>query len=204
MRVVIVTDAGLVIGVQDLSGKTIDPDGRAARGTASYAVETPDGPEVVEYEAVVEAPPGCRFVASEDALPGWTWTAEGGCQPPEPELPTAAELKAYVRARRWDVENGGILVANVPIATDDRSKTMLIGSRLAAMAAPASYTTPWSAMDHTTHQFDAAQVIAVSDAVLAHVLACFNLQGSLLAAIEAGTVTTREAIDAAGWPANVT
>jgi hypothetical protein len=115
-----------------------------------------------------------------------------------------AELGVHLRARRWLVENGGVLVNGVPIATDDRSKTMLIGSRLAAMAAPESFSTPWSALDGSTHQFNAAQMIAASDAALAHVQACFQTQGILQAAIDAGTITTTQEIDAADWPATVT
>ncbi len=113
-------------------------------------------------------------------------------------------LIGHLKACRWLCETAGIVVDGVPIATDDRSKMMLIGSRLAAMASPETYITPWAALDGSTHQFDAAKMIAVSDAALAHVQACFNLQGELWGAIEAGTITTTEEIDAASWPANVT
>jgi hypothetical protein len=196
MRVVIVTDAGLVIGVQDLSGKTIDADGRAARGMASYTVETPDGPEVVEYEAVVEAPPGCRFVASEDALPGWTWTPEAGCQPPQPEPPTAAELIAYARNRRWQIEVGGKTVAGVPIATDDRAKIMIIGARFAA-SLDANWQTVWQGTDGNGYPVDAATMVTISDAIHQHVNATFATLAAVLAAITAETITTKEEIDQA-------
>lgn len=192
---------------------------RIANGVVVEVVELPfrveigeDGEPVTlpEHVSIDEAfHPDAGFVAAPAGVVVGMRFVDGEFLPPvDSKPPTDAERKAaliaYLKDRRWRIENAGIVVASVPIATDDRSKMMLIGSRLAAMAAPETYTTPWAALDGTTHQFDAAQMIAVSDAALAHVQACFTLQGELWAAIEAATITTKEEIDAAGWPANVT
>jgi hypothetical protein len=53
-----------------------------------------------------------------------------------PPLPTKDELIAYAADVRWRKEVGGIVVAGVPVATDDRSKQMIIGARLAANSDP--------------------------------------------------------------------
>ncbi|RXT52917.1 hypothetical protein B6S44_19450 [Bosea sp. Tri-44] len=169
--------------------------------------------------------PGARFdnsggnftienVYGEDGLTtpritAWDADAIGAPQPTQEEFAALlAEalnegLKAYVRTKRWQVENGGVLVNGIKIATDDRAKTMLLGARIAAMAMPETFTTPWSDLDGVGHQLDAAGVIAVSDGVLAHVQACFVLQDELITGVETGTISTIEAIDAADWPPNI-
>ena len=109
-----------------------------------------------------------------------------------------ASLPAYAADARFRTETGGIVVAGVPIATDDRSKTMLLGARIAATADPA-FTTSWVAADGVSRQFGASEVVAVSDAVLAHVAACFRVYGEVLAAAAAvpATITTKAQVDAA-------
>jgi hypothetical protein len=47
------------------------------------------------------------------------------------------------------------------------------------------------------YPLNATQVIALSNAVLAHVQACFATYASIKAAITAGTITTTAQIDAA-------
>lgn len=105
-------------------------------------------------------------------------------------------LTAYAADRRWRKENGGIVVGGVPIATDDRSKQMIIGARLAADADP-DWTTQWVGADGSVHPVNAAAMIAISDAVQAHVNACFVTYAAVKTDIDAGTITTTEEIDAA-------
>lgn len=106
------------------------------------------------------------------------------------------QLTAYAADKRWQKESGGIVVGGVPIATDDRSKQMIIGARLAADADP-DWTTQWVGADGSVHPVDATAMIAISDAVQAHVNACFVTYASVKSAIDAGTITAREEIDAA-------
>ena len=114
--------------------------------------------------------------------------------------PSKERLIAHAAAKRWRVETGGITVSGVAVATDDRSKMMIIGARSAAIA-DADWTTDWIGADGTIHRLDAAAMIAISDAVQAHVGAAFSAYAAILAAIEAGTMTTFAAIDdAAAWP----
>lgn len=189
---------------------------RIVDGIVAEVVELPFRVEIGEDGELVTLPerialaeafnPDADFVAATaDIVVGMRFVDGEFLPPLDSAPPTDAERKAgliaYLKDRRWRVENAGIVVDGIPIATDDRSKMMLIGSRLAAMAAPETYTTPWAALDGTTHQFDAVQMIAVSDAALAHVQACFTLQGALWADISAGTVTSIQEIDAAAWPA---
>lgn len=108
------------------------------------------------------------------------------------------DLGAYAAAKRYDAETGGIVVAGMIVATDDRSKTLLAGARIKAD----------SDVNHTVRfktgagfvTLDAAQIVTVSDAVLEHVQACFDAEGDILAAIGDGTVTTVAQIDEWPWP----
>ncbi len=106
-----------------------------------------------------------------------------------------ADLIGYAANVRWRKEVGGISVGGIPVATDDRSKLLIASARIKADSNP-EFTTKWK----TGSGFillDAATIIALSDAVLAHVDACFETEGEVLAAIDAGTITTRDDVDAA-------
>lgn len=107
-----------------------------------------------------------------------------------------ADLLAYARDGRWRAEVGGMLWNGVSIATDDSSKVKIAGARLAAQANPAFETTWWGT-DGEGVVVDAALIIQLSDAVLAHVDATFTTFGLVKAAIAAGEITSRAEIDAA-------
>lgn len=124
--------------------------------------------------------------------------ATGAVSSPVPAPPTVSELLAAAADKRWRVETGGIEVAGVPIDTSDRSKMLIMGARLAADSDPA-FTTTFAAIDGT-HTLSAAEIIAISDAVLAHVAACFAAYGVVEAAVRAGLITTIEQVLAADWP----
>ncbi|KAB2655872.1 DUF4376 domain-containing protein [Brucella tritici] len=105
-------------------------------------------------------------------------------------------LQEYAAAKRWEKEVGGIEINGLTVATDDRSKTMISGARVAAMANP-EFTTAWKGAGGEFVPLDANAVIAISDAVLAHVSYCFATEAQVLAAIEGGSITTEAQIDAA-------
>lgn len=106
------------------------------------------------------------------------------------------QLAAYAAAARYNKEIGGITFNGSPVATDDRSKQMILGARMAAQA-DATFTTKWAATDGTIVALDAAGLIALSNAVLGHVQACFLRFASVKADIDAGNITTTAQIDAA-------
>ena len=116
-----------------------------------------------------------------------------------------AEMKAVRKASatelRWQQETRGIVIAGVPVATDDRSKTLILGKRAQAQADPAMIFR-WKAASGEWVDLTGAQIIAVADAVADHVQACFDREGELHDAIDAAE--TAEAVltvdIAAGWP----
>lgn len=105
-------------------------------------------------------------------------------------------LEAYAANKRWERETNGIMVGGLMVATDDRSKQMIMGARIAAEA-DANFTTPWVGEDGTIVELTAAQVIGVSNAVLLHVQGCFAIFATVKAGIDNQTITTREQVDAA-------
>ncbi len=136
------------------------------------------------------------LVCGDDVETGWIYDGEAFEPPPPPAPPTKEELTAYAADARWRKEVGGITVAGVPVATDDRSKQMIIGARIAADA-DANWTSQWVGADGSIYPINAAAIVAISDAVQAHVNACFATFASVKTEIDAGTITTNAEIDAA-------
>lgn len=122
------------------------------------------------------------------------WVAAGGVT--EPFAPPVVDLVAYAKDASWQKEVGGITFAGIRIATDDRSKLMITGARVAAMSDP-NWTTRWDAADDTTHEINAPTMIAISEAVSAHVNECFAIRATVKASIADGSITTTAQIDAA-------
>jgi hypothetical protein len=77
---------------------------------------------------------------------------------------------------------------------------MITGAVVKATIDP-SFSTRWKSIDGSFVSLDAAGVIALGNAVAGHVAACFAAEATLVAAIEAGTVASAEAIASAAWPA---
>jgi hypothetical protein len=105
----------------------------------------------------------------------------------------AFDALAYAADARWRREIGGITVAGIPVATDDRSKLLIDGARRRVDLDP-SLVTPW-AVGTQVFELTAAQIIALSDAVGDHVAGCFAVYAAVVARIHAGTITTAEEID---------
>lgn len=141
---------------------------------------------VVDGETIVfAADPANRHYAA---------LVESGAEIGAALVPVIGESELIARAAelRWQREIAGIEVGGVPIATDDRSKLMILGARVAAAADP-----NWSTLWAGEHMIDAATMIVISDAVEAHVNAGFALFGQAKAAIVDGTLTTLEDVNAA-------
>ncbi len=60
---------------------------------------------------------------------------------------TKDELVAEAQAIRFEIEEGGITVGDMDIATDDRSKTMVLGALMAARSDPEEWHTVWQTAD---------------------------------------------------------
>ena len=138
----------------------------------------------------------------DDVQPGWLFENGVYLEPDvTPLLPSKQNLLDYAADKKWRVETGGILFNGFPIATDDRSKIMLLGAREKAKDNP-SFQDEWHIGANRTVTLDAATIIALSNRVLDHVSQCFAFERKLSAKINEGVITTFEQIEHADWPSN--
>jgi hypothetical protein len=128
-------------------------------------------------------------------LPEWLFRGGTFAQPGVGQY-TPAQLIAYASSVRYNKEIGGIIFSGIPVATDDRSKLMVTGGRIAANS-DTGWTTIWQGSDGNSYQLNATEMIAISNAVQDHVSGCFATFATVFAAIDAGTMTTMEQVDAA-------
>ncbi len=110
---------------------------------------------------------------------GWSDT------PPPPTFDEAKAMKkAEIADARWNAEVGGIEVGGIPIATDDRSKSLLKAAYDEAKEDP-SFCDGWKGADGVFREVDAATVITVYNALRQHVRTCFAREAQLIALVEA-------------------
>ena len=106
-------------------------------------------------------------------------------------------LAFYTADVRWRKEQSGLtLTTGMKIKTDDRAQAKITGVYDASLV-KADIITPWHATDGRVHDMDAAEIEQMNYELLTHINNCFSISAEMLAGIEAGTITTREQIDAA-------
>jgi len=97
--------------------------------------------------------------------------------------------------KRWRTETGGITIDGMEIATDRESQALLTAAVLKVKDDP-SYTVNWKAKNGW-FELDAATLIAIADAVRAHVQMCFDKEKQLQEQID--KATTVEELEAVVW-----
>ena len=130
------------------------------------------------------------------AVWGETPTVPDEPLPPEPTLDELkAQKKAAIAAARYEAETAGTAVSGVTIDTGRDSQALITGAALAAVI-DQNYSLNWKTPTGFIH-LAASEIIAVAQAVRAHVQACFDKEGELVARINAAT--TKEDLDAIKW-----
>jgi hypothetical protein len=105
------------------------------------------------------------------------------------------DKKAEIADARWLEETGGITLNGVEVATDRESQALLTGAVLKAQDDP-SHIVNWKARNGW-FQLDSATLIAVADAVRAHVQACFDKEKLFTEQID--IATTSAELEAIKW-----
>lgn len=100
-----------------------------------------------------------------------------------------------IRQRRDVAIASGLFFAGFAVGTDDQSQARIMGAALSAMLDPA-YSVGWKTAGGAFVTLTAPQVIALAQAMRAHVQACFDREAALLADLAAGQPY---AVDD-GWP----
>lgn len=158
------------------------------------------------FDGAIEISEAQYRAALDGMMLGKVVTTEGGfavidppvpAPLPEPE-PEPLSLVDYAANKRWQVETSGIVLNGVAIDTSRDSQAMITGAYAWSQANPSSTIQFKAASGFVT--LDDATMAAIATAVGAHVQACFAVEAGVQAAITAGSITTIEQIDAAGWP----
>ena len=113
-----------------------------------------------------------------------------------PSIPTLDELKAQkksaIAAARYAAETAGTTVNGVLIDTGRDSQALITGAALAAVI-DNTYSLNWKTENGFIH-LTAPEIIAVAQAVRAHVQSCFDREGEVVALVDAAQ--TAEGLDA--------
>lgn len=107
----------------------------------------------------------------------------------------AQAARDAIRDRRDTAIASGLFFAGVPVGTDDQSQARVMGAAMSAMLDP-GYSVAWKTAGGAFVTLTAPQVIALAQAMRAHVQACFDREAALLAELSAGQIY---AVDD-GWP----
>ena len=109
-----------------------------------------------------------------------------------------AQKKAEIAAARYAAETAGTTVNGVLIDTGRDSQALITGAALAAMLDD-GYSLNWKTATGFIH-LSAQEIIAVAQAVRAHVQSCFDREGELVAQVDAAkTENDLDAIEIT-WP----
>ena len=118
---------------------------------------------------------------------------------PKPPEPTLDELKAQKKAEiavaRYAREIAGTTVNGITIDTGRDSQALITGAALAAML-DENYSLNWKTPSGFIHLV-APEIIAVAQAVRAHVQESFDREGELVALIDAAQ--TKDELNAIKW-----
>lgn len=106
---------------------------------------------------------------------------------------------AELAAARYYAEVGGVILNGMAIDTGRESQSLITGAALAATLDP-DYTCGWKTESGFV-TLNAATVIAVAQAVRAHMQACFDREAELGVLVEAAE--TVESVEAISWPSAV-
>lgn len=171
--------------------------------------------EVVMLSAVAFDPVPAGFSAFETEEwpdPGLLRAEDGSFfQKPAPVPSVASALAARLdelAALRWQKEEAGTTAGGAPIPTDRITQAKLTAVYVRASSDP-DYEVHWKSGPGEFVTLDATQIIAIGDAVTAHVQACFDremeLSAELVSASNAGNADAKRAAIAAvdisaGWP----
>lgn len=175
---------------------------------SSIIYTLPDNRQLTQGQAFeldgIKYPRNWLALATPDDLTALGITVED-VPDPEPEPPTLEDLLDYLGRKRVAVEEGGIVLNGMAVATDRAvSQVKIAGAWAKANADPTFSISNWKVSPGVFVPLDNATILAVGDAVTAHVQACFDKEAELAAEILADppTITTYEEIDQADWPSN--
>ncbi len=170
----------------------------------TFAVVKGDEVVSVSHDPSTLWPIDARVIETDDMSVAAGWRLVSGVLTSPADIqPTPSDLRARAAAKRWAVETGGCLDPSArPIATDRDSQAKLIAEMVAIGAGMRTDPSPWKLADGSFSSLTNVEMLAVIAAARAHIAAAFAAEAVVLAAIDAGTITTLAAVDGWAWPPN--
>ncbi|MEE9906410.1 DUF4376 domain-containing protein [Brucella intermedia] len=115
---------------------------------------------------------------------------------PQTEHP-GMTLAEYAAAKRWEREVGGTVWNGWPVLSDRESQSKIIAEVVAIEKGERADGDPWKFADGEFRQLTNQQMEELATAVRLHVRNSYGIEAQVLAAIDAGNITTEAQIDAA-------
>jgi len=176
--------------------------------STSFPRDIPDA-LLAQYDVfpvtVLDRPITTRWQKAEkDATPALidgTWTL-GWLISETPLEEAKQQVLGELADRRWKAEEGGTTLNGAVVATDRTTQAKVTAAYIKATADSAYTIAAWKGADGTFSPLDAATIIAIADAIEAHVQACFSNEADLAEQISAATTLTElDSVDIeTGWP----
>lgn len=150
--------------------------------TDYIALKLAEGANPLEYAEVLRLRQACRDKINQ-------WNGEDFIAPSFEDL--RSRKYREIATARYNAEIAGVN----DIKTDRESQALITGAALKAMQ-DNTYTCKWKGIDGFV-TLTAPQIIAIADAVRAHVQSCFDHEAELQPLIAAAT--TQAELDAINW-----
>lgn len=106
-------------------------------------------------------------------------------------------LQEYAAAKRWEKEVGGTVWNGWPVLSDRESQSKIIAEAVAIEKGERADGDPWKFADGEFRSLTNEQMDDLAAAVRLHVRNSYGIEAQVLAAIEAGSITTEAQINAA-------
>ena len=150
------------------------------------------------------APDGTTLNAQDGAGIGWLWNGTALVAPTRTEpTRTRDELTLFANSYQWNLASGGhnVTVAGASrlFTTDDVSLSLMTGKAVRLMQAGAPTNVVWQ-MPGEFITINAADFLTLASAIADWVQSTFDALPAVLAAIQAGTITTFSQVKSASWP----
>jgi len=106
-------------------------------------------------------------------------------------------LSEHLANYRYIKEISGTNLEGLPLPTDDRSKTLIVGAYNNAIAENNPEATKSFKINGSFISITNQQIIYIGLAVVAHVQKCFDCESQVYIQIQNGSLTNREAVESA-------
>lgn len=132
------------------------------------------------------------------AAQGMLWRSQDGVLGSPPPLSSIGmTLQEYAAAKRWEREVSGTVWNGWPVLSDRESQSKIIAEAVAIEKGERVDGDPWKFADGEFRPLTNEQMDDLAAAVRLHVRNSYGIEAQVLAAIDAGDITTEAQIDAA-------